>query len=62
MQFYCPRQSPYWQDYTESALIIFRKPVTFDTVRPACRVADSLIWQFHSARVIDQDGRILYQV
>ena len=62
VQFYCPRQAPIWQDLTESVLILFRSPKTFPSLPDAQRAANALIWQFHSARVIDPYGQVVYQV
>lgn len=61
VQYYCPRQAPIWQDLTEPFLLIFRSPRTFSTLGDAQSTANSLIWQFHSARVIDPSGRVVYQ-
>jgi len=62
VQFLCPRQGPQWQDYTQSVLLVFFRPGIFDTYAEATRTADGLIWQYHAARVIDQFGRVVYQV
>ena len=62
VQYFCPRQSQAWQDLTESVLLIFRAPSTFRTFEEAQTRANGLIWQFHSARVIDPWGNVVYQV
>ena len=60
VQFLCPRQGPNWQTY-EEGFLFFRRPATFPTFAAAQMVCDSLIWQYHSARVIDPSGNIVYQ-
>lgn len=62
VQYYCPRQSPDWQDLTEPFLLIFRTPSTFRTFTEAQRACNTLLWQFHAARVLDPAGRPIYQV
>ena len=62
VQYLCPRQGPQWQDLTEAFLLIFRQPSTFPDLSTAQSAANGLIWQYHSARVIDPYGRIVYQV
>ena len=62
VQYFCPRQSPYWQDLTESVLLIFRRPQTFQTFEEAQRACNGLLWQFHGARVIDEAGQEVYRI
>ena len=52
VEFYCPRQAAYWQPVNE----------TFFFLASATRKANSLIWQVHSARVLDSSGQVVYQV
>ena len=60
IQYFCPRQAPIWQFLTEG--LILKTPRQFPTVQAAAMICDSLIWQYHSARVIDPAGRPVYQV
>lgn len=60
IQYYCPREAPFWQDLTEG--LIFKTPVQFPTLEAAIPRCSSLVWQYHSARVIDPYGRVAYQV
>jgi hypothetical protein len=53
VQFFCPRQSPNWQEWPHGA---------YRELGQAVAAANQLIWQFHSARVIDPWGRSVYQV
>lgn len=57
MQYLCPRQSSDWQ--WVKTLFWVR---TFDVFADAAGVAESLIWQYHSARVVDLSGNVLYVV
>jgi hypothetical protein len=58
VQYYCPREAPLWQDLT--TMLFFAR--TFATQIEAEREANSLIWRYHAARVIDPWGRVVYQV
>lgn len=58
VEYYCPRKAPTWKPLTGFLGI----PRTFPTFESAQSTADSLIWQYHSARVIDPFGQIVYQV
>ena len=60
IQYYCPRQSPYWQDLQEG--IFWKTPRLFPSFPTAQQTCNTLLWQFHSARVIDPNGQIVYQV
>lgn len=60
IQYFCPREAPYWQDLTEGLLWKTRRE--FPSLQGAKMVCNSLLWQFHSARVIDPRGQIVYQV
>lgn len=61
VQYLCPRQSPHWQDLTEPFLMLFQVPQTFRDFPSAQTAANRLIWQFHSVRVLDAFGRVVYQ-
>ena len=52
VEFYCPRQAPYWQTL----------PETFWIQGSAVSKANSLVWQYHSARVVDRSGNVIYQI
>jgi hypothetical protein len=60
IQYLCPRQGNFWQDLTEGFL--WKTPRLFADPGNARMVCDSLIWQYHSARVLDPQNRIIYQV
>jgi len=63
VEFYCPRSGKlFWQPLTSTLLLFFTQPRQFPDQQSACQVADSLIWQYHSARVIDPWGNVVYQV
>ena len=53
VQFFCPRQSPNWQEWPHGA---------YSDPYEAVAVCNGLIWQYHSARVIDPWGREVYRV
>jgi hypothetical protein len=52
VEYYCPLEAPYWQAYRENPWWIFAN---------ACKKVDELMWQYHSARVVDSSGNVLYQ-
>lgn len=60
VQYYCVREGPIWQEYKEG--LIFKTPRTFADFAGAQMLCNSLIWRYHSARVIDPSGQIIYQV
>ena len=61
IQFFCPRSgNPNWQDLTEG--IIWKTPRMFSDPGSAQMVCNSLVWQYHSARVIGPNGNVIYQV
>lgn len=62
VQYFCPREAPTWQDLTEAFLIVFRSPAVYPSFAQAQESANSLLWRYHSARVIDPAGRVVYQV
>lgn len=61
VQYLCPRQGPMWQDLT-TGFLFFQSPQTFPTLQAAQMAADSLMWQYHSARVVDPYGQVVYVV
>ena len=52
VEYYCPREAACWQ----------RILSPWPTVEAAARYADSLIWNYHSIRVADRYGNIVYSV
>ena len=61
IQFYCPRSgNPNWQELTEG--LIWKTPRVFQSFQAAQMACNSLLWQYHSARVVDPSGRVVYQV
>jgi hypothetical protein len=59
VEYYCPRQSQFWQPL-KGFLGLF--PQTFATQEQAVQACNPLLWQYHSARVIDPWGNVVYQV
>jgi hypothetical protein len=37
-------------------------PRTFPNFEAAADAADGLLWQYHSARVVDSSGQVVYQI
>jgi hypothetical protein len=60
IEYLCPRQANFWQPYREG--IIFKTVKYFGDFQSAEMVCNSLIWQYHSAHVLDASGRVVYQV
>ena len=60
VEYYCPRQSSNWQRW--GAGLLSRAGKAFLDFGAAQSMADSLIWQYHAARVVDRAGVPLYQV
>ena len=58
VEFYCPRQAAYWQPLRGFLGI----PKTFSDGSQAIAAANQLMWQYHSARVLDPMGNVVYQV
>ena len=59
VEFFCPRQDPNrWQTLRGFLGI----PKTFGNQGQAQAAADSLIFQYHSARVVDPWGNVVYQI
>jgi hypothetical protein len=58
VEYFCPRQDPTrWQQ-----LRGFFGPKTFPDLNQAVNAANQLMWQYHSARVIDPFGNVAYQI
>jgi len=60
VEYFCPRQSPYWQVLKSG--ILFKTPQIFETFPAAQNACNQLLFQFHSARVIDPWGAVVYQI
>lgn len=60
IEFYCPRQSPFWQPFTEG--LFFKTIKTFRTLEESQAVCNTLVWAYHAARVIDAAGIQRYSV
>ena len=60
IHYYCPREGPFWQILQEG--LIFKMPRQFADLGSAQQVCNSLLWQYHSSRVVDPSGRVVYQV
>lgn len=58
VEYYCPREANIWQ--IERGFLGSVK--TFGDQVTAQFRADSLIWKYHSARVVDAYGNVVYQV
>ena len=59
VEYYCPRQANYWQPL-KGFLGLF--PQSFPTIDSAVAACNQLLWQYHSARVVDSFGNVQYQV
>jgi len=57
VQYFCPIEGPEWKDVKGWLF-----PVWFDTQGQAERAADSLIFKYHSARVLNRRGEVVYTV
>ena len=62
VEYYCPRQAPFWQPVTESQLLVFKVLKRFPSLESAQDACNRLVWQYHSARVVDGMGNVVYQV
>ena len=61
IQYLCPRSgNPNWQDLTEG--FIFKTPQSFPDFGSAQQACNGLLYRFHSARVIDPFGNVVYQI
>jgi hypothetical protein len=60
VEFYCPRSgNPNWQPLRGFLGLI---PQTFSTPEAAVNACNALLWRYHSARVLDPFGQVIYQV
>lgn len=60
IEYYCPLQSQFWQPYREG---VFLKTIVYFNDFPHARaVCNSLLWHYHSARVVDSQANIVYTV
>ena len=61
VEFYCPRSGRlYWQSLRGGFLNLM--PQTFPGLEEAAAAANRLMWQYHSARVLDGAGNVVYQI
>lgn len=61
IDYYCPRIDPLaWKRWGSG--FFNRSGKSFLDLGEAQHTADSLIWQFHRARVVDSSGAVYYQV
>lgn len=61
VEYYCPRSGRlYWQPLRGGFLSLM--PQTFQTFEAAEQAANGLLWRYHSARVLDPYGQVVYQV
>lgn len=61
VEFYCPRSGRfYWQPLRGGFLNLM--PQTFSSLEAAVMTAESLLWRYHSTRVLDPAGNVVYQV
>jgi len=60
IQYYCPKEAPIWQQLTEGW--IFKTPRRFADFGSAQDACNDLMWKYHSARVINPNGQVVYQL
>jgi hypothetical protein len=61
VEFYCPRSGRlYWQPLRGGFLNL--TPQTFADLESAAAAANQLMWQYHSTRVVDSSGQVVYQI
>ena len=61
VEFYCPRSGRlYWQPLRGGFLNLM--PQTFPRLESAAAAANGLVWRYHSARVVDSSGQVVYQI
>ncbi len=61
VEFYCPRSGRlYWQPLRGGFLGLM--PQSFPTFDAAVAACNGLMWKYHSARVVDAAGNLVYQV
>ena len=51
VEYFCIREGAIWRP--------FRWFPSFDAAQMVC---DGLVWQYHSARVLDANGNLMYQI
>ena len=61
VQYFCPLESDQWQWFKDG--VVFKTPKTFPSLELAAAFCDSyLVWRYHSSRVIDPAGNVVYQI
>jgi hypothetical protein len=60
VQYLCLRLGPQWQDLTEGW--VWKTPRMFQGFEAARMTCNGLLWQYHSARVIDPQGQVVYSI
>lgn len=61
VEYYCPRSGRlYWQPLRGGFLNLAQP--TFPSLEAATYAANRLMWQYHSARVLDGAGNVVYQI
>lgn len=60
IEYFCPREAPYWQTYKQG--LIFKTVAQFPIFETAQARCDRMLWAYHSARVVDAAGNVVYQV
>jgi hypothetical protein len=61
IEYFCPRSGIHnWQVLTSGW--IWKTPEEFPSFEAAAMTCNSLLWRYHSARVIDPSGNVVYQV
>jgi hypothetical protein len=61
VEYYCPRSGRlYWQPLRGGFLNLM--PQSFPSFEAAVQTANSLMWRYHSTRVVDPTGQVVYQV
>ena len=59
VEYFCPRQNPARWQVLKGFLGI---PKSFSDLNEATNAANQLLWQYHSARVVNQWGGVEYQI
>ena len=60
IDYYCPREAQFWQRFGRG----FFSPSgsAFSFLNTAVDTANTLLWRYHSARVVDSLGNVVYQI
>ncbi len=58
LEYFCPRIGPGWRSVTG----FLGWPKSFDTQAEAQAECNALLWNYHSVRVLDRSGRVVYFV